>query len=286
MTTLLPPPVHRSYSQITTYLDCGKKYELSRLIRVPETPAWYLIGGSAVHEVAEHLSLLIASGDPAKDTYLIDELWRLSWNKFEDAAAEGGVPQDKWRAAGRKTKDKPNGEDRDWWLTAGLDMCHKYWDWLAGLYEQGTQIYSDESGPWVERGATVRIGGVPVKMFLDLVLVLPGGELMVVDTKTGTKTPNDTQLRLYAMGMEKAKQPRPSLGAYFMARKGELSPPSVLPLTFDTVLDSMFEQADLGIRGGIFIPNPNAYCDSCSVNRFCAAYGGAEASEYDPILNP
>lgn len=47
----LPP--HVSYSALTTYLDCGWKYYLSRIEKVPERPTWYLVGGSAVHEATE-----------------------------------------------------------------------------------------------------------------------------------------------------------------------------------------------------------------------------------------
>jgi putative RecB family exonuclease len=46
-------PDYISYSQYETYLSCGEKYRLSRIVKVPEQPAWYLIGGSAVHEATE-----------------------------------------------------------------------------------------------------------------------------------------------------------------------------------------------------------------------------------------
>jgi hypothetical protein len=46
-------PVHVSYSALTTYLDCGWKYFLTKVKQVPEQPAWYLVGGSAVHYATE-----------------------------------------------------------------------------------------------------------------------------------------------------------------------------------------------------------------------------------------
>lgn len=46
-------PAHISYSAMTTYLDCGYKYFLTRVQKVEEKPAWYFIGGSAVHEATE-----------------------------------------------------------------------------------------------------------------------------------------------------------------------------------------------------------------------------------------
>ena len=46
-------PVHISYSSLTTWLDCGHKYFLSRLVNEKEQPTWYLCGGSAVHTATE-----------------------------------------------------------------------------------------------------------------------------------------------------------------------------------------------------------------------------------------
>lgn len=53
MVELVGAPAHRSYSSFTSWLSCGKAWQLQRQIRVPETPAWYLCGGNAVHEATE-----------------------------------------------------------------------------------------------------------------------------------------------------------------------------------------------------------------------------------------
>jgi hypothetical protein len=46
-------PSHVSYSSLTTWLDCGWKYYLSRIVQEEETPAWYFVGGSALHKATE-----------------------------------------------------------------------------------------------------------------------------------------------------------------------------------------------------------------------------------------
>lgn len=46
--------IRLSYSGFTTLLDCGEKFRLTRIDMVEEAPAWYLIGGSAVHSATEH----------------------------------------------------------------------------------------------------------------------------------------------------------------------------------------------------------------------------------------
>lgn len=49
-------PEHFSHSQITSWLRCGKSYQLSRLVGVPEKPAVYLVTGNAMHTVIENFN--------------------------------------------------------------------------------------------------------------------------------------------------------------------------------------------------------------------------------------
>ena len=46
-----------SYSQFTTFLSCGEKYRLTRILKLEEDPAWYLVGGSAIHAAADAIDL-------------------------------------------------------------------------------------------------------------------------------------------------------------------------------------------------------------------------------------
>lgn len=46
-------PDYVSYSALTTWSDCGWKYILTRSLKVPEQPSFWLAGGSAVHEATE-----------------------------------------------------------------------------------------------------------------------------------------------------------------------------------------------------------------------------------------
>lgn len=50
-------PTYVSYSQLSSWLKCGKQYELRRIVEVEETPSWALVGGSAVHSATEALDL-------------------------------------------------------------------------------------------------------------------------------------------------------------------------------------------------------------------------------------
>lgn len=46
-------PTHLSYSQLSDWLRCGKRYQLARILGLPETPAWWNVGGHAVHSATE-----------------------------------------------------------------------------------------------------------------------------------------------------------------------------------------------------------------------------------------
>jgi hypothetical protein len=48
-----PTVGHRSFSQFTSWLRCGKAYQLSRVLQAPEDPSWWLVGGKAFHAAAE-----------------------------------------------------------------------------------------------------------------------------------------------------------------------------------------------------------------------------------------
>jgi hypothetical protein len=44
---------HVSYSALSDWLRCGKYFQLKRLLGLPERPAWWNIGGHAVHAATE-----------------------------------------------------------------------------------------------------------------------------------------------------------------------------------------------------------------------------------------
>lgn len=44
---------HRSFSSFTSWVKCGKAWQLERILQAPQTPAWYFIGGTTFHEVIE-----------------------------------------------------------------------------------------------------------------------------------------------------------------------------------------------------------------------------------------
>lgn len=58
MTTVTENPIpepkrHISYSALSDWLQCGELYRLKRTLSLPERPAWWNVGGHAVHSATE-----------------------------------------------------------------------------------------------------------------------------------------------------------------------------------------------------------------------------------------
>jgi hypothetical protein len=60
---------HRSFSSFTSWLRCGKSWQLERQLKAPSEPAWWFVGGSAFHAAAEAflLNTLKAAQVPVED---------------------------------------------------------------------------------------------------------------------------------------------------------------------------------------------------------------------------
>lgn len=198
--------------------------------------------------------------------------------------AETGIPSVEWKAAGRKSKAKPNGEDVSWWRDEGVEILTTYQDWLT---RNGIRVAEIHDEPAVEWGGMIQLpSGVMVKLFIDLV-VQHGDSLMVVDLKSGSrKPPSVGQLALYATAVELATGERPPIGGYYMFRAGELTEPEDLTPWGVQYFDAIATQLRAAYRESIFIPKVDTHCVVCGVSRFCYANRGPEADKFDVLANP
>jgi len=48
---------HRSFSSFTSWLRCGKAWQLERGLQVQSAPAWWFVGGSSFHTAVERYLL-------------------------------------------------------------------------------------------------------------------------------------------------------------------------------------------------------------------------------------
>ena len=271
---------HWSYSQVDSLLRCGKSYELSRLRNAPKQPTVWAPAGTALHEVAD----LIARGE-AGDIYT-------TWVRIFDEHVAKQFEATKidpqfWRKAGRVTKDKPEKEDVAWWRGDGRRQLVTSATWLQ---DSGYEVAKLADGTVLsEHETTTRFGDIEVRGFCDIVLKAPGGELIVMDLKSGSRVPDkDTQLGLYKVALE---QNHPddrlniSSGSYFMTRKGLPTDPIDLTKYTSDYFTSIFSMAESIREAKAFVPAPGDFCRICYVSSACFTVGGHDSWKYDS-LNP
>jgi hypothetical protein len=209
-----------SHSAMSTWLNCGWSYYLSRIQKVPENPSYWLVGGKSVHECTEWYDRMEPQMQAIADVdcrAVFVEYWQKNYEM-----ADNGMP---FRAGGKATRQYPYKEDASWWLDNGPKMFHNWIEWRK--QENPYTPYQLSGGDFaIETELNVEISGVLMKGFLDRLMVSPDGELTVIDIKTSTRAPiTYTQLGTYAIMCEKVMGVRPTKGAYFMVRTGELTPP-------------------------------------------------------------
>lgn len=288
--------LHRSVSQVQGFADCGTRAALSDL----ERPAWWNVGGKAFHACAEEINRYAADDMTAykanHDALTSNELWLKHFDAqiAEQCAATPDHPMDTWRAANK------GSEHYDWWRVEGPVMVQKYVIWLSSMIAEGWRIATapdvkrypatelHSTVPVIEYETRLDVGlQVPNLSIIDLALSRTsnnpdselhayGQEVLIVDLKAGNSAPKDTfQLGVYgwcALAAGIAQHPAQVRGAYYRARRGELTP--VLP-----VLDlhpwpdvvQRYRDQDAMERQGIYMPNVTTFCGGCGVRDLCPA---------------
>lgn len=258
---------------MSTWLNCGWSFYLTRVQKIQENPSYWLVGGKSLHEGTEIYDAL-EPGAAFDSRAVFEQRWAENYK-----LADNGMP---FRAGGRKTTAYPNKEDASWWLDNGPKMLDF---WVQFRETSGYTIYELPDGAKaVETELNTEVGGVNMKGFLDRLMVSPAGELIVVDIKTSSKAPvTYTQLGTYAILTEKTMGIRPVKGAYWMARTGELTEPVELDHYTENRLASHVKGFNIAVENNIFIPQPGFMCGTCSVNHACYAVNGKNSHLYPEL---
>lgn len=269
---------HVSHSQLTSWLRCGKAYELSRLKHAPRVPAVWTASGVALHEVIDLINKASISGDSLD----VKATWtQVYGDTLERVESETGVPREHWKRAGRVSKDKPNKEDAVWW---GIDGYRQLLAYQAWLHTSGYRPYVHDGVVLSEFETSTAFGNVQVKGFLDAVMQAPDGTLIVMDAKSGTRVPSSvTQLGLYATALRMTLGLDITQGAFMMTRKGELTDWYDLSKYTEQFFTPLFTGLKKAIDMEVFLPNPGDACFTCDVATSCYANGGVDAWRFDNL---
>lgn len=282
----MAPSKHLSYSSVTGLIQCGHRHYLERIVRVPQTPAWYFIGGHVVHSVTEEWDhALLEDGIAPDEQFIADRCTKL----FDyEVAQEKLVEPDTtlWRTGGIKRGKNPQIEDEAWWRAQAPVMVAKYAAWR--LASADLQIWSLPDGePAIECMYEVEIGGESFRGAIDRIMQSTvTGELLVVDLKAGKREPSTgQQLAFYRDAAKLTWGADIRYGAFYLARSGVLGQPFDLSNLTPAMNANMVAKARLMISHEIFLPNIGMLCGSCSVNPYCAAYGGTTPLPSVPLLD-
>lgn len=259
---------HLSYSQVDTLLSCGEKYRITRVLNLQEDPAWWFMGGTAVHTASENFD----HGSQLDAATLFE-------NAFNQQLDE--VPVDAViRSAGKPSKDWPSGEDEGWWRHHGPQFVQSWMDWRDANPE--LDLYRINGEAAIEVAVTCNTEkGVALKGYIDRIFQDTNtGDLLIVDLKTGKTSPySSLQMDFYRYALKGTLNVHASHGAFWMARKGILSGIHDLWRTDEQIAD-MLNKARVMVDNELFIPHLGMMCGYCGVNQFCSAY-----TKNPPIFN-
>jgi len=259
-----------SYSQLNGYTGCGERYRLERVLRVPQRPAWALIGGSAFHETTENHDLR-EHGVDVPDANFVTVFNR----KIDEAEEESGLDRSQFRASGRASKQWPDKENEAWWRAEGPTMLLR---WINFRRNAPWDIWITPDGmPAVEIEFDLILGDdeIDIKGYIDRVMVDRDGSLIVLDIKTGSrKVTIPRQLGTYKQGILD-KWPavkHVQYGVYWDARTGTTGDTYPLNAYDMGRLEYQYRALSEARRTGLYLPNPSSMCVSCSVNEHCYEY--------------
>jgi len=179
-----------------------------------------------------------------------------------------------YTVTGRATAAYGGKQNLQWWMDNGPGMVQNWIDWRE---KNGWDIWeTPEGAPAIELELNIVLpNDIPVKMFLDRVMVTPTGQITVVDIKSGRTPETGEQLGLYATAMELAfgAMFRPAWGYFWDARKGEHSSPIPLDSYTPEYFAEVYAEAVRGINAGCFLAKPANNCFNwCGVRDACPAF--------------
>lgn len=248
-------PDRLSFSQLSTYEDCGEKYRLKYIEKHrDDIPAWWSASGSAIHLATEEL-------DRGHRTDDIPGLWEWAFQTSikEQKTRHPKVPMSKWRVNSKK-------QGEDYWQAEGLNHVLRYWEWREST--QWPLLEMSDGSLAIELRVFGTVAGQPFIGFIDRVFV-PDGEVTIVDLKSGSRVPpTHLQHGLYAELMDQMYGVSATRGAFFKTMKGALTEPVDLD-PYRPILPRLTDDLVKAKAANVFTPSPSALCGYCDVRTHC-----------------
>jgi putative RecB family exonuclease len=254
-----PPRASLSPSRASDFLTCPLLYRFRVVDRLPEAPSPLATRGTVVHSVLERLFDLPAAERTAERA---GELLRPEWDRLLEAEPELG---ELFASDGA----------RDEWLASAQGLLDAYF-----VLEDPQRLEPAERELYVECDLE---SGLRLRGYVDRLDVAPGGEVRVVDYKTG-RAPREGfeakamfQMRFYALVLWRLHGRVPSQLQLLYLGSGEVlryEPDEADLLATERKLAAIWSAISRATEKGDWRPSPSRLCDWCDHQSLCPAFGG------------
>jgi putative RecB family exonuclease len=248
-----------SPSRAGDFLTCPLLYRFRVIDRLPEPPSPAAVRGTLVHAVLEHLFDRPAPDrTPEAARSLVEPEWlRLTAEEPELASL---FDDDGQRAA---------------WLAEAATMLDRYF-----TLEDPRRIEPAHRELCVEADLA---SGLRLRGYIDRLDVAPGGQIRIVDYKTGTAPPEEFearalfQMRFYALAIWRAQGQVPALLQLMYLGNGEImryAPDESDLLATERKIEALWRAIERAHQARDWRPRPGRICDWCAHQAICPAFGG------------
>jgi putative RecB family exonuclease len=256
---VLPPGPSLSPSRAADFMTCPLLYRFRVVDRLPEPPTTATARGTLVHAVLERLfDLPAAERTPQAARALLDP----EWDRL--AAVEPDLP----------ALFHDDSERTDW-LESARQILDAYF-----LLEDPRRLEPAEREAYVE---TTLDNGLRLRGYIDRLDVAPGGEIRIVDYKTG-RAPRQAyeasalfQMKFYALVIWRLRGTVPRLLQLMYLAEGEVlryAPDESDLLATERKLAALWQAIERAAAEGDWRPRPGKLCDWCNHKALCPEFGG------------
>lgn len=266
---------HISYSGLSTGLECLKRFQLSRITKAPQLPAWWFAGGSAVHAVTEDYDKDVFEVGDRWDADTVKRAWEMRFEVEIEKLKKKEPDDTKWRAGKEKYPE---------WNLSGPEQVQNYIDWRR---RSPYEIWITPDGtPAIELDISGYLPGCGLEIlaYLDRVFIDPNLKSMaVVDLKSGkTKPTSGLQFGVYGALLQIKYDVHPVWGAALMTREGQLHKPYSLGKYSPEYVGRQLGALERIVAAKAFPANVGGGCWNCDVSASCYANDGETAEYFDP----
>ena len=248
-----------SPSRAGDFLTCPLLYRFRVIDRLPEPPSPVAVRGTLVHAVLEHLFDEPARGRTPQQAH---SLLAPEWERLaaEEPELAGLFGSDAERVA---------------WLAGAGEMLDRYF-----TLEDPRRIEPAHRELCVEADLA---SGLRLRGYIDRLDGAPGGEIRIVDYKTGTAPPEEFearalfQMKFYALAIWRSQGQVPTMLQLMYLGNGEILrywPDEADLLATERKVEALWQAIERAYERRDWRPRPGRICDWCAHQAICPAFGG------------